>query len=82
MLITGAGTGVGKAVAVAFLREGDSVVLSGRRVEALDAVVMESGSSRALAAATDISNPQSVTSLFTKIKETFGKLVWFSTSRH
>lgn len=37
-LVTGAGTGIGKAVALAFLREGYSVVLAGRRVELLEAV--------------------------------------------
>ena len=73
-LITGAGTGIGKAVALAFLREGYSVVLAGRRVDALESVVTESGSSRALAVATDVSDPQSVVSLFAKIKETFGRI--------
>ena len=73
-LVTGAGTGIGKAVALAFLREGYSVVLAGRRADALEAVVKESGSTQALAVATDVSNPQSVAALFATIKNTFGRI--------
>ena len=73
-LITGAGSGIGKSVALAFLRAGYSVVLAGRRLEALEAVVEESGSTKALAVATDVSNPESVSALFTKIKEAFGRI--------
>lgn len=73
-LITGAGSGIGKAVALAFLRHGYSVVLAGRRADALEAVVKESASSQALAVATDVSNPQSVAALFAKIKDTFGRV--------
>jgi NAD(P)-dependent dehydrogenase (short-subunit alcohol dehydrogenase family) len=73
-LITGAGSGIGKAVALAFLRHGYSVVLAGRRADALEAVVKESASSQALAVATDVSNPQSVDALFAKIKDTFGRV--------
>jgi len=73
-LITGAGTGIGKAVALAFLREGYSVVLAGRRADALEAVVMASGSSKALAVATDVCEPESVAALFVKIREAFGRI--------
>ncbi len=73
-LITGAGSGIGKAVALAFLRHGYSVVLAGRRADALEAVIKESASSQALAVASDVSNPQSVAALFAKIKDTFGRV--------
>jgi NAD(P)-dependent dehydrogenase (short-subunit alcohol dehydrogenase family) len=73
-LITGAGSGIGKSVALAFLREGYRVVLAGRRADALEAVVKESGSSRGLAVATDVCSPDSVAALFTKIKDTFGRI--------
>ena len=73
-LITGAGSGIGKAVALAFLRHGYSVVLAGRRADALEAVVKESASSQALAVATDVGNPQSVAALFAKITDSFGRV--------
>ena len=73
-LITGAGTGIGRAVALAFLRDGYSVVLVGRRAEPLEAVVKESGSDRALAVPTDVGDPASVAALFTKIAEMFGRI--------
>jgi len=75
-VITGAGSGIGRATALALLREGYSVVLAGRRSDALKQIVAEADSmaSRALAVSTDVSDPSSVRALFQKTKEQFGRL--------
>ena len=75
-IVTGAGSGIGKRTALALLEEGYSVALAGRRVEALESTVAEGGpsASRALAVPTDVSDPLSVSELFTRTKETFGRL--------
>lgn len=72
-LITGAGSGIGKACALAFAREGYGVVLAGRRKDALDAVAAEIGAN-ALAVATDVTDPKSVAHLFSETKKRFGRL--------
>ena len=74
VLVTGAGTGIGRAIALAFLRDGHRVVLVGRRVEPLQSVAKESGSERALAVPTDVGNPDSVAALFAQIADKFGRL--------
>ena len=74
-IVTGAGSGIGKAVALALLKEGYSVALAGRRADRLDEAVRESGAGpRALAVPTDITDPEAVRSLFARTKETFGRL--------
>ena len=75
-MITGAGTGIGRACALAMLREGYSVVLAGRRPEPLEKTKADAGAGgeRALAAPTDVSDPVSVQALFAKTKEVFGRL--------
>ena len=75
-LVTGAGSGIGKHVAIALLREGYSVVLAGRRQDALEAVVQEAGEfgPRAVAVPADIRDASSVRLLFAKTKEAFGRL--------
>src|SRR6185369_7722042 len=75
-LITGAGSGIGRQVALALLREGYSVALAGRRQDTLEAVVLESKEtgSQTLVVPTNVSDPASVHFLFAKIKETFGRL--------
>ena len=74
-IVTGAGTGIGKAVSTALLKEGYRVALAGRRKEPLDKAVAEAGAGgRALAVPTDVSDPQSVRTLFAKTKEVFGRL--------
>lgn len=75
-LVTGAGTGIGRCVALALLDHGYSVVLSGRRRPALDetAAAAGAGSDRALAVAADVCDPDSVAALFAETKRTFGRL--------
>ena len=73
-IITGGGSGIGKHTALALLAEGYSVVLAGRRQEALEAVAAEASSGQALAVPTDVTDPESVKALFAKTKETFGRL--------
>jgi NAD(P)-dependent dehydrogenase (short-subunit alcohol dehydrogenase family) len=75
-IVTGAGSGIGMAVAVTLLKNGYSVALAGRRADALAQTVQEAGDagSRALAVATDVGNPASVRALFERTKERFGRL--------
>ena len=76
VIVTGAGSGIGKSTALAFLREGWCVALAGRRLELLEKTVGEAGlvDSRALVVQTDVSEPPSVRALFSKTKEKFGRL--------
>ncbi len=75
-IVTGAGSGIGKAVALALLQEGYAVVLAGRRKEMLERAVAEAGpaSKRALAVPADVADPESVRALFARTKEAFGRL--------
>jgi NAD(P)-dependent dehydrogenase (short-subunit alcohol dehydrogenase family) len=75
-LITGAGSGIGKATALALAREGYAVVVAGRRKEPLDAAAteIEALGARALAVPTNVGDPKSVAALFAKTKGTFGRL--------
>jgi NAD(P)-dependent dehydrogenase (short-subunit alcohol dehydrogenase family) len=74
-IVTGAGTGIGKAVALALLRDGYRVALAGRRKEPLAAVVAEAGAgTQALAVPTDVSDPTQVRALFATAREAFGRL--------
>ena len=75
-IVTGAGTGVGKAAALALLKEGYSVALAGRRVDLLEAVAAEgrTSGSKALVVQTDVGVPESVRALFAKTKDAFGRL--------
>ncbi len=75
-LITGASAGIGRSVAIAFLKDGYRVVLAGRRQSELDETIRLSGAdaSRTLAVATDVASPHSVANLFATAKEKFSRL--------
>ena len=73
-LVTGAGTGIGQAVAQALLRDGYRVVLAGRRLEPLNDVAKDWDADRVLVVATDVSQPESVAALFARIQAVFGRL--------
>jgi NAD(P)-dependent dehydrogenase (short-subunit alcohol dehydrogenase family) len=75
-IVTGAGTGIGKAVAVAMLKAGYRVALAGRRSEPLEKAVGEAAApgGDALAVPTDVSNPESVRALFARTRQAFGRL--------
>ncbi|MEO5764117.1 MAG: SDR family oxidoreductase [Casimicrobiaceae bacterium] len=75
-VVTGAGTGIGRAVALAFLQDGYRVALAGRRKEPLEQTVALAGAagSQALAVPTDVADPQSVHALFAKVQATFRRL--------
>jgi NAD(P)-dependent dehydrogenase (short-subunit alcohol dehydrogenase family) len=75
-LVTGAGSGIGRAVSLALQRAGYSVVLAGRRASALDetAALADPGGGRMLPVAADVTDPVAVRSLFGKTREAFGRL--------
>ena len=75
-LVTGAGSGVGKAVALALLQDGYSVALAGRRKDALESTVAEAkvAPSRTLVVPTDVADVAAIRALFASTKETFGRL--------
>jgi NAD(P)-dependent dehydrogenase (short-subunit alcohol dehydrogenase family) len=75
-IVTGSGSGIGKHVALALLREGYALVLAGRRREALEATAREgeASGSRMLVVPADVSDPRSVRALFARTLEAFGRL--------
>lgn len=75
-LVTGGGTGVGRAVAIALAKAGYSLALAGRRKEPLDQVAAEinANDGKALTIPTDVSKHESVMALFSTVKSNFGRL--------
>jgi NAD(P)-dependent dehydrogenase (short-subunit alcohol dehydrogenase family) len=75
-VVTGAGTGIGKATALAFVKDGWRVAFVGRRKEPLEEAVKSAGvaSGRAIAVPTDVGDPKSVEALFARVKEAFGRI--------
>ncbi|MBO0712993.1 MAG: SDR family oxidoreductase, partial [Acetobacteraceae bacterium] len=73
-IVTGAGTGVGRAAALALMKAGYAVVLAGRRKDKLDEVAKEGDKAKSLVVPTDVADPASIKALFATTKETFGRL--------
>ena len=75
-VVTGAGSGIGKAVALALAREGYAVVLAGRRADRLEQAVREGHphEARLLGVPTDVADPESVKMLFARAAERFGRV--------
>lgn len=74
-IVTGAGSGIGRQVAIALLHERYSVVLAGRRREALEGTAAAApNSSRTLVVPTNVGDPSSVGALFARTREVFGRL--------
>jgi NAD(P)-dependent dehydrogenase (short-subunit alcohol dehydrogenase family) len=75
-LVTGAGTGVGKAAALALMKSGFTVVLAGRRKDKLEEVAKEGAAQggKSLVVPADVADPASIKALFAKTKETFRRL--------
>ena len=72
-LVTGAGTGVGRACALALSKAGYTLVLAGRRLDKLEEVAKEAPG-KTLCVSTDLADPASIAALFAKTKETLGRL--------
>jgi NAD(P)-dependent dehydrogenase (short-subunit alcohol dehydrogenase family) len=75
-VVTGAGSGIGRQVALALLDAGYAVVLAGRREDRLRETIARSGAApeAALAVATDVSDPEAVHALFAAVGERFGRV--------
>jgi NAD(P)-dependent dehydrogenase (short-subunit alcohol dehydrogenase family) len=73
-LVTGASSGIGKACALALLKEGWRVALVGRRADALQQAAAEAGTDRAVAMPADVSKEAEVAALFARVHQEFGRL--------
>ncbi|MGW3628789.1 SDR family oxidoreductase [Streptomyces sp. NPDC005122] len=73
-VVTGAGSGIGRAVAVELLRAGWSVALAGRRTEPLEETAALVPEAPSVAVRTDVARPEEVTALFASVRERFGRL--------
>jgi NAD(P)-dependent dehydrogenase (short-subunit alcohol dehydrogenase family) len=73
-VITGAGSGIGRAAALALHKSGFSIVLAGRRADALEATATSAGGEQTLVVPTDVGRPEEVRRLFDRTRETFGRV--------
>ena len=76
VVVTGAGSGIGRACALGLLAAGYRVALAGRKAEALAATASEAGAAagRALVVPTDVTDPAAVNALFARVGEAFGRV--------
>jgi NAD(P)-dependent dehydrogenase (short-subunit alcohol dehydrogenase family) len=73
-VVTGAGTGVGRAAALALMNAGFTVVLAGRRLDKLEETAKLGPAGKSLCVSADMTNPGSIAALFAKVTETYGRL--------
>ena len=73
-LVTGAGSGIGRATALALVREGYHVALAGRRLDALEKTAADADADRTLVVPTDLADPAAVNALFDKTCQQYGRL--------
>src|SRR3954454_16619682 len=73
-VITGAGSGIGRASALALMGDGWSVALAGRRKDALEETAGMATGGRSLVVPTDVTDPEQVANLFAQVKQNFGRL--------
>src|ERR1700755_512633 len=73
-VVTGAGTGVGRAAALARMNAGYTVVLAGRRIEMLEENAKLAGHGKSLCVSADMTRPASIAALFAKVSQEFGRL--------
>jgi NAD(P)-dependent dehydrogenase (short-subunit alcohol dehydrogenase family) len=73
-VVTGAGTGVGRAASLALMHAGFTVVLAGRRLEKLEETQKLGGSAKSLAVPADMADPGSIAALFAKVMDVYGRL--------
>ena len=73
-IVTGAGSGIGRAVSLALLKTGWNVALAGRRTEPLEATAAMAAAGEALCVSTDVADPDSVDALFAATVARFGRL--------
>ncbi|QPF94233.1 SDR family oxidoreductase [Bradyrhizobium commune] len=73
-VVTGAGTGVGRAAALALMNTGFTVVLVGRRLEMLEETAKLGPAGKSLCVTADMTKPDQIAALFAKVKDTYGRL--------
>jgi NAD(P)-dependent dehydrogenase (short-subunit alcohol dehydrogenase family) len=73
-VVTGAGTGIGKAAALALMKDGYTVVLAGRRKDKLEEVAQEGAPGKSLVVPTDVADPAAIKALFKSVSDTYGRL--------